>query len=102
MRVLCYLMSCMEFENVLPSSQSEIASALAIKPQNVSRSIKELRERKILIDGERQTLLLDPMFGWRGKVTNLRAFERAEERKFQQQPSPMENPESPQECAESA
>lgn len=80
MRVLLYLMSKMDFENWLRTTHGEIAQSLTMKRSNVSRSMRELRERQIVFVDRENRLVLDPSFGWRGGVRNLRDFERAEER----------------------
>jgi hypothetical protein len=83
MRVLLYLMSQMEFENYTRPTHNEIAEALSMKRPNVTRAIRELRARQILIDGEHGSLRLESSYGWRGKVRNLRDHEKEMERKYE-------------------
>ena len=80
MRVLLYLMSEMEFENYVRPTHSEIATALAMQRPNVSRAIRELRERHVLIDGEHGSLRLESSYGWRGKVKSLRDYQQVQQR----------------------
>lgn len=83
MRVLLYLMSQMEFENYVRPTVSEIADALSMKRPNVSRAIRQLRDRRILIDGEHGSLRLESSYGWRGKVRTMRSHQQEQQRTFQ-------------------
>lgn len=79
MRVLLYLMSQMDYENYMRPTICEIAEQLHMKKQNVSRAMKELRERRIVIDGPHESLRLESSYGWRGKVRTLREHQRQEQ-----------------------
>ncbi len=78
MRVLNYVFARLDFENHLRMSQADIARALEMKPSNVSRAIKLLIDKDILMLGEKigrsYTYRLNPDFGWKGKVKNLRKY----------------------------
>lgn len=79
MRVLLYLMSQMEFENYVRPTVKEIGEALSMKRPNVSRAIRQLRDRRILIDGAHGSLRLESSYGWRGTVRNLRQHEQEQQ-----------------------
>ncbi|GAB3667590.1 helix-turn-helix domain-containing protein [Ramlibacter alkalitolerans] len=85
MRVLLYLMSEMEFENYVRPTHSEIAAALSMQRPNVSRAIRELRERHVLIDGEHGSLRLESSYGWRGKVKSLRDHQQVQQRECEKE-----------------
>lgn len=70
--VLMLLMSRMDYENEIRISQKEIGEVLCMKRQNVSRSIKALREAGVLDASEIRAITLSPDIGWKGKVQNLR------------------------------
>lgn len=76
-RVLIYLLSRLDFENFIAVPQTEIAIALDLHKANVSRSIRLLISKGILIEGPRAggalALRLNPHWGWKGKVRHLRA-----------------------------
>ena len=56
-RVLMHLLSTLDFENYILIQQSEIAEKLEMKRPNVSRAIKQLLERGILVKGGRSGAL---------------------------------------------
>lgn len=64
MRVLLWLMSQMEFENYLRPTLNEIAEALQMQRGNVSRALRELRAKGVLIVGEHDALRLESSYGW--------------------------------------
>lgn len=80
-RVLDYVFARLDFENHLRMSQADIARALDMKPGNVSRAIKLLMSKDILLIGEKvgrsYTYRLNADFGWRGKVKNLRKYQQS-------------------------
>lgn len=69
-RVLMYLMSKLDFDNYIRVTQSSLGEALNIKQGNVSRAMKGLLERKIIIEGPRagtaKTYRLNPHMAHRG------------------------------------
>lgn len=71
-RVLWALLGKLDFENLIQISQSEIASDLSMAKANVSRSIKALRERGVLLQGPKigrsSTYRLNPDMGWKGSA----------------------------------
>lgn len=75
MRVLLFIMGVLDFENHIDPTNSCIAEALGMRKQNVSRAMKELKERSIVIDAPYKRLRLESSYGWRGKVRTLRAHQ---------------------------
>ena len=76
MRVLMVLMSQVDFENWISVDQTEIASKIGMKKQNVNRAISALIERQVLLKGPRAghsaTYRLNPSYGWKGKAKSHR------------------------------
>ena len=74
-RVLHYLMGRLDFENFIQVAQQEIATELDMRKQHVSRSVKILVEKQVLIRGPKigrsYSFRLNPHYGWKGKVRNL-------------------------------
>ena len=74
-RVLDYLMGNLGFENYVALPQRQIAEDLAMQKPHVSRAIKLLVDKGILIEGPKlgrtHTYRLSNLFGWKGSVKNL-------------------------------
>lgn len=74
-RVLMYLLSNLDFENYIIIQQVEIAEKLDMKRANVSRAIKQLTDKEILIKGPKlgrtYSYKLNSTYGWKGKVIKL-------------------------------
>ncbi len=74
-RVLDYLMGNLGFENYIAIPQRQIAEALNMQKANVSRAIKLLVNKQILIEGPKlgrtHTYRLSNTYGWKGSVKNL-------------------------------
>jgi hypothetical protein len=88
-RVLMYLMSKLDFENYLRITQVSIADALNIKQSNVSKAIKGLLDRDILITGPQvgtaKTYRLNPRMAYKGKnpkqtIIEYDAFKKAQKK----------------------
>lgn len=81
LRVLHYVFARLDFENHLRLSQADIARALDMKASSVSRAMKLLLEKDILVVGDKvgrsHTYRLNTSFGWKGKVKNLRKLQTA-------------------------
>ena len=79
-RVLHFLFGCLDFDNFIQISQTDIASELDMKKQNISRTINLLVEKKIILRGPKigrsSSFRLNPNFGWKGKVSSLREAQR--------------------------
>jgi hypothetical protein len=74
-RVFFYLCGNLDFENFIHLEQKKISEELNIRKENVSRSVKKLVDKKIILKGPKVgrslTYRLNPNFGWKGKVKNL-------------------------------
>ncbi len=79
-RVLMFLMARLDFENWIQVSQKEIAEKLNMHKQNISRAVKLLQSKEILIRGPKigksYAFRLNPDFGWKGKVKNLDEYRK--------------------------
>jgi hypothetical protein len=76
-RVLMILLGRLDFENWIHVPHKEIAAALQMQASNVSRAIKLLERKGILLrspnDGSRlYGYRLNPYYGWKGKVRHLK------------------------------
>jgi DNA-binding MarR family transcriptional regulator len=76
-RVLYYCFSKLDFENYIHVAQTEIAEALGLQKANVSRAVRVLCDKQIILKGPKTgrtiTYRLNPEYGWKGKVKNLNA-----------------------------
>lgn len=74
-RVLWFIGGILDFENWVQLSITEIAQELDLKQPAVSRAIKVLEEKEIILRGPKvgrsYAFMLNPEFGWKGKVKNL-------------------------------
>ena len=81
-RVLLYLLGNLGFENYIAIPQKQIAEALEMPKQNVSRALKVLVEKEILLEGPKlgrtHTYRLSSAFGWKGTVKNLSKTRKGE------------------------
>ncbi len=82
-RVLWFIGGILDFENWVQLSVTEIAQELELKRPNVSRAIKLLEQKEIIIRGPKvgrsHAFMLNPEFGWKGKVKNLDEYRRRKE-----------------------
>lgn len=73
--VLDYLMSILEFENYIVISQIKIATDLKIGKDQVSKGIRILLKKDIIIKGQKSgcswTYRLNEEYAWRGKIKNM-------------------------------
>lgn len=76
-RVLLYLLSRLDFENYIHLPQTDIVQALDLDKSDVSKAVRLLQDKGILLRGPRVGksfgFRLNPTWGWKGKVVNLRA-----------------------------
>ena len=83
-RVFLYVVGILDFENWIYIPQKEIAEYLELKRSAVSRSIKVLLEKEIILKGERfgksYTFRLNPYFGWKGRVKSLEEYREEKEK----------------------
>ena len=81
-RVLFFICARLDFENWVQISVTEIANELNLKQPHVSRAMKVLEDKQIILRGPKvgrsYAFMLNPEFGWKGKVTNLEDYRRQE------------------------
>ena len=77
-RVLMYLLSHLDFENYIIIKQAEVSQELDMQRSHVSRAIKQLTDKDILIKGQKlgrtYSYKLNTTYGWKGKVIRANAF----------------------------
>ena len=77
-RVLFYLYSKLDFENFIQQTQKDIAEGLGMRKENVSRAMKLLTEKQIILEGPKTGRIkcyqLNPDYGWKGKIKNLKSY----------------------------
>lgn len=82
--VLMYLLGKLDFENFILMTQAEIAKELDLKKQNVSRAIRTLVERGIILEGPKvgrsRGYRINHDLGWKGNLKNLRVLRNKIER----------------------
>ena len=78
--VLFYLYSKLDFENFIQQSQKEIAEGLGMHKEQVSRAMKILTSKQIVLEGPKvgrsKCYRLNPNYGWKGKVKTLQEARR--------------------------
>ena len=84
-RVLWFIGGILDFENWVQLSVTEIANELDLKQPAVSRAMKVLEEKEIILRGPKvgrsYAFMLNPDFGWKGKVKNLEDYRKQKEDK---------------------
>jgi len=79
-RVLHYFFGKLDFENYIHLAQSEIAEALGLQKTNVSRAVKILCGKGIILKGPKVgrsiTYRLNSDYGWKGKIKNFESERR--------------------------
>lgn len=79
-RVFTYLNARLDFENVIQIQQTEIAEHLGMHKQSVHKAVKQLEALGVILRGPKvgrcSSWRLNPMAGWKGKITNLRTAQR--------------------------
>ncbi len=79
-KVLFYLYSKLDFENFIQQSQKDIAEGLGMRKENVSRAMKLLTSKQIVLEGPKvgrsKCYRLNPNYGWKGKVKSLQEARR--------------------------
>ena len=74
LKVLMVLMSNLEFENYITIKQTVIAEKLKMQKTHVSRAMKLLVNKEIILKVKQGTTTgykLNPTYGWKGKVENM-------------------------------
>lgn len=73
-KVLLALLAHLDYENYIQISQVDICAQINMKKPNVSRAIKNLLEKSILLDGPKigrsRSYRLNPNYGWKGTISN--------------------------------
>ena len=81
-RVLFFICARLDFENWVQISVTEIANELGMHQPDVSKAMKVLENKQIILRGPKvgrsYAFMLNPEFGWKGKVTNLEDYRRQE------------------------
>ncbi len=89
LRVLLFLMSRLDFENLIEVSKIEISKELDIHRVNVSKAFKQLINKGILLEGPKVgrsfAYRLNPDYGWKGKVKNLNEYRKEIEQQEKKQ-----------------
>jgi hypothetical protein len=74
-RVFAYLNARLDFENLIVVPQTEVAAALGMKQPAISRAVKLLADKQIILRGPKigsvSSFRLNPHYGWKGKIQNL-------------------------------
>ena len=88
-RVLWFIISILDFENWVQLSITEIANELGMRQPNVSKAIKVLENKEVIIRGPKVgrsfSFRFNPEFGWKGKVKNLDHYRKQKENEENQQ-----------------
>lgn len=88
-RVMIYLMSQLDFENFLKITQNTIAKELGMKQANVSRALKGLMEKDVIITGPKvgaaKTYRLNPRMAYKGKNPKPAIIEYDQLRKMREE-----------------
>lgn len=73
-RVLLALLAHLDYENYIQVAQIDIAKSLGMQKTHVSRAVKGLTEKEIILEGPKigrsKTYRLNPQYGWKGTVLN--------------------------------
>lgn len=81
-RVLFFICARLDFENWVQISGTEIANELGMHRQNVSEAMKILEAKEIILRGPKvgrsYAFMLNPEFGWKGKVVHLEKYRKEE------------------------
>ena len=78
--VLLFLFSQLDFENFIHISQQDVASNLGMQKSQVSRAMKLLTKKHIVLESQKTGKIkcyrLNADYGWKGKVKNLEDHRR--------------------------
>lgn len=74
-RVFFKMVANLDYENYIKITQKEISESLGIRKQHVSRAVKILVDKGILIKGPKSglsnTYRLNEFYGWKGQMRNM-------------------------------
>lgn len=80
LRVLMYLYGLLDFENYIQQSQKDIVEGLGMRKEHVSRAMKLLASKQIILEGPKvgrsKCYRLNPNYGWKGKIKTLQEHRR--------------------------
>jgi predicted transcriptional regulator len=95
-KVFLYLLGKLDFDNYIYVPQTQIAHDLGMHRSHVSRAISLLASKGILLEGPKvnrsRTFRLNHTYGWKGKLSNLRALRSKEQRELVKPPTATETP----------
>ena len=88
-RVLWFIIGILDFENWVQLSVTEIAKELKMHRPDVSKAMKVLEGKEVILRGPKvgrsYAFMLNPDFGWKGKVKNLDDYRKQKEDEENQQ-----------------
>ncbi len=88
LRVFINVCGKLDFENLIQVSQTEIAKEIDIDRYRVSKAVKLLVTKGILLQGPKAgrsfAYKLNPDYGWKGKVKNLNEYRKETEEREKQ------------------
>ena len=88
-RVWSYLVSKLGFENWIIVPQAEISAALDMRKENVSRAIKKLVQKQMLLKGPKvgrtNAYKINSKYVWKGTVNNLSKDRMGEVKDFHEE-----------------
>lgn len=75
LRVFMFLIGKIDYGNKINKSQVQISEELKMQPSQVSKAIKLLIEKKVIILSKKERVFyLNPKLGWRGSIENYDEF----------------------------
>ena len=84
-RVLWLIIGILDFENWVQLSVTEIAKELKMHRPDVSKAMKVLEQKEVILRGPKvgrsYAFMLNPEFGWKGKVKNLDDYRKERDNK---------------------
>ena len=88
-RVLWFIIGILDFQNWVQLSVTEIAKELQMQRSHISRAMKVLEEKEVILRGPKvgrsYAFMLNPDYGWKGKVKNLDDYRKQKEDEENQQ-----------------
>ncbi len=82
-RVLWFIIGILDFQNWVQLSVTEIAKELQMQRSHISRAMKVLEEKEVILRGPKvgrsYAFMLNPDYGWKGKVKNLDDYRKRKE-----------------------
>lgn len=84
--VILYLLSKLDFENFISLPHKKIAEELNMQKPNVSRAMKLLVQKQIVIEGPKEnrshTYRINNIYAWKGNLAKLKVVRREEEKQL--------------------